>query len=66
MAEILGLSRNTIKHALLDISVKIADAVEIMDDTKIMIGDLRDVLIKAHLELETLYINLDGQLNNNK
>lgn len=58
--EIINLHDKIMRQSIVNISVKIADAVEMVQKAKEMAASSEDVLIKAQQELERLYVRLDG------
>lgn len=57
----INLADKQLEQSVIDISVKIADAVEIAQRSMDMADTSKDMLIKAQLELEELYIALDAK-----
>lgn len=54
--EIIRLQDKRTEQSLVSISAKLADAVEMLQITKEMTGTSAQMLIKAQLELEELYL----------
>lgn len=57
--EIIDLHHKRIEQSVVGIRAKLADAVEMVRRAKEMAANSENVLIKAQLELEELYIALD-------
>ncbi|MEN6412836.1 MAG: hypothetical protein ABFC84_08735 [Veillonellales bacterium] len=57
--EVINLHDKRIEQSVVRISAKIADAVKMVQKAKEMAISSEDVLIKAQLELEEIYIVLD-------
>ena len=58
-AEIVNLNDEIVKQNLLDISIKIADALEMIENAKEVVAKSEGLLIKAQLELENIFLSLD-------
>lgn len=59
--QIINLHDKRLEQAVISISAKVADAVEMVQQAREMTISSEGVLIKAQLALEELYIALDKQ-----
>ncbi len=59
--EVINLHDKRMEQSVISISAKIADAVEMVQKAKELTASSEDVLAKAQLALEELYIALDKQ-----
>lgn len=57
--EVISLHDKRVEQSIISIGAKIADAIEMIQTAKEMASSSEDVLIKAQLELEELYVGLD-------
>ena len=62
-SEVINLQDKRIEQSVVGISVKIADVVEMVQKAKEMTISSEDILVKAQMELEELYIALDKENN---
>jgi hypothetical protein len=61
--EIINLHDKRIEQSVISISVKIANAIEMIQKTKEMTANSERMLVKAYLELEELYTKLGDDAN---
>ena len=57
-ANVIGLRDKRLEQAVVSISGKIADAIEMTQKAKTLSTDSETKLIQAHLELEELYVQI--------
>lgn len=58
-SRVISLQTRRLERAVVNISAKLADVIEIAQKEKALPADSQATLIQAHLELEELYAQLD-------
>lgn len=57
--EVINLRDKRLEQAVVSISAKLADAIEMARQAKMLSADSEAMLIQAQLELEELFVQLD-------
>jgi hypothetical protein len=57
--EVINLRDKRLEQAVVRVSAKLADAIELARQAKTLSGDAEEKLIQAQLELEELFLQLD-------